>query len=127
MKEFEFEGSWRKFMLGESLEDHRISLTANAQKIADKFGAMPPKLSKPTRIGAYYMIFPYDPGSPGAALSFGGVKTMSGQQREISMNKAKQAAEAFVEFLKQDGSPVDQGALGIDDGIASFKVFLVPF
>ena len=126
MKEFEFEGKWRKFVVSENLEDHRMSLTVNAQKIADKFGAMPPKLSKPSRIGSHYMIFPYDPGSSGAALSFGGVKTMSGQQREISMNKAKQAAEAFIEFVAQSGSPVDQGALGIEDGIASFKVFLAP-
>lgn len=126
MKEFEFEGKWRKFVVSENLEDHRMSLTTNAQKIADKFGAMPPKLSKPSRIGTHYMIFPYDPGSSGAALSFGGVKTMSGQQREISMNKAKQAAEAFIEFVAQSGSPVDQGALGIDDGVASFKVFLAP-
>lgn len=120
------EGKWRKFIVSENLENHKIGLTANAQKIADRFGAMPPKLSKPSRVGTYYMIFPYDPGS-GGALSVGGVKTMSGQQREISMNKAKQAAEAFIEFVKQDGSPVDQGALGIDDGIASFKVFLAPF
>ena len=126
MKEFEFEGKWRKFMVSENLEDHQMSLTVNAQKIADQFGAMPPKLSKPSRVGTHYMIFPYDPGSSGAALSVGGVKTMSGQQREISMNKAKQAAEAFVDFVAQSGSPVDQGALGIDDGIASFKVFLAP-
>ncbi|MDA7648795.1 hypothetical protein N8580_00520 [Akkermansiaceae bacterium] len=118
---------WRKFVISENLENHKIGLTANAQKIADRFGAMPPKLSKPSRVGTYYMIFPYDPGSSGAALSVGGVKTMSGQQREISMNKAKQAAEAFMEFVKQDGSPVDQGALGIDDGVGSFKVFLAPF
>ena len=88
---------------------------------------MPPKLSKVTRIGAYYMIFPFDPGSPGAALSFGGQRTMSGQQRDISMGKAKQAAERFVEFVKQDGSPIDQGALGIDETGSSYKVFLVPF
>ena len=97
------EGKWRKFIIGESLEDHQMSLKVNAQKIADKFGAMPPKLSKPSKFGTQYMIFPYDPGS-GGALSVGGVKTMSGQQREISMNKAKQAADAFVEFVKQDGS-----------------------
>lgn len=118
---------WRKFVVSENLENHKIGLTVNAQKIADRFGAMSPKLSKPSRVGTYYMIFPYDPGSSGAALSVGDVKTMSGQQREISMNKAKQAAEAFIEFVKQDGSPVDQGALGIDDGVASFKVFLAPF
>lgn len=120
-------GKWRKFIIQENLEDHKIGLELNARKIAKEVGAMPPKLSKPSRVGTYYMIFPYDPGSPGAALSVGGQRTMSGQQREISMNKAKRAAERFIEFLKQDGSPVDQGALGIDDGIASFKVFLVPF
>ena len=125
MKEFEFEGKWRKFMVSEHLEDHQMSLITNAQKIADQFGAMPPKLSKPSRVGTYYMIFPYDPGS-GGALSVGGVKTLSGQQREISMNKARQAAEAFMDFVAQSGSPVDQGALGIDDGVASFKVFLAP-
>ena len=43
------------------------------------------------------------------------------------MGKAKQAAERFVEFVKQDGSPIDQGALGIDETGSSYKVFLVPF
>ena len=119
-------GKWRKFIIQENLEDHKIGLELNARKIAKEVGAMPPKLSKPSRVGTYYMIFPYDPGSSGAALSFGGTKTLSGQQREISMNKAKRAADRFMEFVKQDGSPVDQGALGIDDGIASYKVFLAP-
>ena len=121
------ERKWRKFIIQENLEDHKIGLELNARKIAKEVGAMPPKLSKPSKVGTYYMIFPYDPGSPGAALSFGDTKTLSGQQREISMNKAKRAADRFMEFVKQDGSPVDQGALGIDDGIASYKVFLAPF
>lgn len=119
-------GKWRKFVVSENLENHKIGLTVNAQKIADQFGAMPPKLGKPDKFGTRYMIFPFDPGSPGAALTALGQRTMSGQRRDISMNKAKQAAEAFIEFVKQDGSPVDQGALGIDDGVASFKVFLAP-
>ena len=119
-------GKWRKFVVSENLENHKIGLTVNAQKIADRVGAMPPKLSKPDKFGTRYMIFPFDPGSPGAALTALGQRTMSGQRRDISMNKAKQAAEAFIEFVKQDGSPVDQGALGIDDGVASFKVFLAP-
>ena len=56
-----------------------------------KFGAMSPKLGKPGKFGTQYMIFPYDPGSSGAALSALVVqRTMSGQQREISMEKAKQ-------------------------------------
>ena len=119
-------GKWRKFVVSENLENHKIGLTVNAQKIADQFGAMPPKLGKPDKFGTRYMIFPFDPGSPGAALTALGQRAMSGQRRDISMNKAKQAAEAFIEFVKQDGSPVDQGALGIDDGVASFKVFLAP-
>jgi hypothetical protein len=121
------ERKWREFIIQENLEDHKIGLELNARKIAKEVGAMPPKLSKVTRIGAYYMIFPFDPGSPGAALSFGGQRTMSGQQRDISMGRAKQAAERFVEFVKQDGSPIDQGALGIDETGSSYKVFLVPF
>ena len=116
---------FRKF-LSEDLEGHKMSLMVNAKKIADKFGAMEPKMSKPSKFGAYYMIFPYFTGSPGAALTAFGQRTMSGQQRDISMNKAKQAAEEFMKFVSLDGSPVDQGALGIDDGIGSFKVFLAP-
>ena len=125
MKEFGFENKWRKFVIEENLKDHEMSFKVNAQKIADKFGAMPPKLSKPSRVGTHYMIFPYDPGS-GGALSVGGVKTMSGQQRDISMEKAKNAANRFISYLKVDGSPVDQGALGIDETGRSFKVFLAP-
>lgn len=120
MKELE---NFRKF-LNEGLEDHKMSLMANAKKIADEFGAMEPKMSKPSKFGTYYMIFPYDPGS--GALTALGQRTMSGQQRDISMGKAKQAAEKFIEFVSLDGSPVDQGSLGIDDGVASFKVFLAP-
>lgn len=114
---------FRKF-LSEDLEDHKMSLMANAKKAADKFGAMEPKMSKPSKFGAYYMIFPYDPGQ-GVLTAFG-QRTLSGQQRDISMNKAKQAAEEFMKFVSLDGSPVDQGALGIEDGIASFKIFLAP-
>ena len=112
-------------ILNEDLEGHKMSLELNAKKIAKEIGAMPPKLSKPSRVGSYYMIFPFESGT--GALTAMGQRTMSGQQRDISMNKAKQAAEAFMEFVKQDGSPVDQGSLGIDDGVASFKVFLAPF
>jgi len=120
-------GKWRKFLIQENLEDHKMSLELNAKKIAKEVGAMPPKLSKPSKFGTYYMVFPYDPGSSGATLSVGGQKTLSGQQREISMNKAKQAAERFIEFVKLEGSPVDQGSLGIDEGRTSFMVFLAPF
>ena len=126
MKEFKFEGSWRKFMVSENLEDFKMSLLAMAGKAADEMGAMPPKLGKPDKFGTRYMVFPFFTGSPGAALTALGQRTMSGQQRDISMNKAKQAAEAFIEFVKQDGSPVDQGALGIDETGGSFKVFLAP-
>jgi hypothetical protein len=120
------ESKWREFIIQENLEDHKMGLTINAERIADQFGAMPPKLGKPDKFGTRYMIFPFFTGSPGAALTAMGQRTMSGQQRDISMNKAKQAAEAFMEFVKQDGSPVDQGALGIDETGSSFKVFLAP-
>jgi len=126
MKEFEFEGKWRKFVIEENLKDHIMSLTANAYKIASEFGVDGKPIVKPGKFGDYTVFFPFDPGPGGATLSVGGTQTLSGQQREASMNKAKQAAEAFIEFVKQDGSPVDQGSLGIDDGVASFKVFLAP-
>ena len=42
------------------------------------------------------------------------------------MEKAKNAANRFIEYVKVDGSPVDQGALGIDETGGSFKVFLAP-
>ena len=32
MKEFEFEGKWRKFMVSENLEDFKMSLQANGSK-----------------------------------------------------------------------------------------------
>ena len=119
------EGKWRKFLVQENLEDHKMSLELNAKKIAKEIGALPPKLSKPGKFGTYYMIFPFDAGQ--GVLTAMGKRTMSGQQRDISMSKAKQAADRFIEFVKQEGSPVDQGSLGIDDGVASFKVFLAPF
>ena len=42
MKEFEFEGSWRKFIIQENLEGHVMGLELNARKIAKDMGAMPP-------------------------------------------------------------------------------------
>jgi len=125
MKEFEFEGSWRKFVIEENLKDHEMSFKVNAQKIADEFGAMSPKV-KPGKFGDYTVYFKFDPGPGGATLSVGGTQTLSGQQREASMNKAKQAADKFVEFIMQSGSPVDQGALGVDEGRTSYMVSLFP-
>ena len=125
MKEFQFEGKWRKFVIEENLKDHEMSFKVNAQKIADEFGAMSPKV-KPGKFGDYTVYFPFDPGSGGAALSVGGTKTLSGQQREASMNKAKQAAYKFYAFVLQDGSPVDEGGAGVDEGNTSYMVFLPP-
>lgn len=125
MKEFEFEGKWRKFVIEENLKDHEMSFKVNAQKIADEFGAMSPKV-KPGKFGDYTVFFPFDPGPSGATLSVGGTQTLSGQQREASMNKAKQAADKFLEFVMQSGSPVDQGGAGVDKGITSYMVFLPP-
>ena len=125
MKEFEFEGKWRKFVIEENLKDHEMSFKVNAQKIADEFGAMSPKV-KPGKFGDYTVFFPFDPGPGGATLSVGGIQTLSGQQREASMNKAKQAAFKFYAFVLQDGSPVDQGAAGVDEGRTSYMVFLPP-
>ena len=119
------ESKWRKFLVQENLEDFKMSLLAMAGKAADEMGAMSPKLGKPGKFGSRYMIFPFDPGS-GGALSVGGVRTMSGQQRDISMEKAKNAANRFISYVAVDGSPVDQGALGIDETGSSFKVFLAP-
>lgn len=119
------ESKWRKFLVQENLEDHKMALQAMAAKAADEMGAMPPKLGKPSKFGSRYMIFPFDPGSSGA-LSVGGVRTMSGQQRDISMEKAKNAANRFISYVAVDGSPVDQGSLGIDETGSSFKVFLAP-
>ena len=125
MKEFQFEGKWRKFVIEENLKDHEMSFKVNAQKIADEFGAMSPKV-KPGKFGDYTVFFPFDPGPGGATLSVGGIQTLSGQQREASMNKAKQAAFKFYAFVLQDGSPVDQGAAGVDEGRTSYMVFLPP-
>ena len=125
MKEFEFEGKWRKFVIEENLKDHEMSFKVNAQKIADEFGAMSPKV-KPGKFGDYTVFFPFDPGPGGATLSVGGIQTLSGQQREASMNKAKQAAYKFYAFEMQDGSPVDQGGAGVDEGRTSYMVFLPP-
>ena len=110
----------------ENLEDFKMSLQLMAQKAADEMGAMPPKLGKPDKFGTRYMIFPFFPGSPGAALTAMGQRTMSGQQRDISMERAKNAANRFMDYVRVDGSPVDQGALGIDETGSSFKVFLAP-
>ena len=125
MKEFEFEGKWRKFVIEENLKDHEMSFKVNAQKIADEFDAMSPKV-KPGKFGDYTVFFPFDPGPSGATLSVGGTQTLSGQQREASMNKAKQAADKFLEFVMQSGSPVDQGGVGVDKGRTSYMVFLPP-
>lgn len=125
MKEFEFEGKWRKFIIEENLKDHEMSFKVNAQKIADEFGAMSPKV-KPGKFGDYTVYFPFDPGAGGAALSVGGTQTLSGQQREASMNKAKQAAYKFYTFVLASGSPVDEGGAGVDEGNTSYMVFLPP-
>ena len=125
MKEFEFEGKWRKFVIEENLKDHEMSFKVNAQKIADEFGAMPPKV-KPGKFGDYTVFFPFDPGPSGAARRVGGTQTLSGQKREESMNKAKQAAFKFYAFVLQDGSPVDEGGAGVDEGNTSYMVFLPP-
>ena len=120
------ESKWRKFLVQENLEDHKMALQAMAATAADEMGAMPPKLGKPGKFGSRYMIFPFDPGSPGAALTAMGQRTMSGQRRDASMEKAKNAANRFISYIAVDGSPVDQGALGIDETGSSFKVFLAP-
>jgi len=125
MKEFEFEGKWRKFIIEENLKAHEMSFKVNAQKIADEFGAMPPKV-KPGKFGDYTVYFPFDPGAGGAYLSTGGTKTLSGMERESSMNKAKRAAYKFYAFVLQDGSPVDEGGAGVDEGNTSYMVFLPP-
>jgi len=126
MKEFEFEGKWRKFVIEENLKDHIMSLTANAYKIASEFGVDGKPIVKPGKFGDYTVFFPFDPGPGGATLSVGGTQTLSGQQREASMNKAKQAADKFLKFVMQSGSPVDQGGAGVDEGRTSYMVFLPP-
>ena len=126
MKEFQFENKWRKFVIEENLKDHIMSLTANAYKIANKFGVDGEPIVKPGRFGDYTVFFPFDPGPSGATLSVGGTQTLSGQQREASMNRAKQAADEFYAFVMQSGSPVDQDAAGVDEGRTSYMVFLPP-
>lgn len=126
MKEFEFEGKWRKFVIEENLKDHIMSLTANAYKIANEFGVDGEPIIKPGKFGDYTVFFPFDPGPSGAALTALGQRTMAGQRRDASMNRAKRAADKFYEFATQDGSPVDQGASGVDEGRTSYMVFLAP-
>lgn len=126
MKEFQFEGKWRKFVIEENLKDHIMSLTANAYKIANKFGVDGEPIVKPGRFGDYTVFFPFNTGASGAALSVGDTQTLSGQEREASMNKAKQAAYEFYAFVLQDGSPVDESAASVDEGRTSYMVFLPP-
>lgn len=126
MKEFQFEGKWRKFVIEENLKDHIMSLTANAYKIANKFGVDGEPIVKPGRFGDYTVFFPFNTGASGTALSVGGTQTLSGQEREASMNKAKQAAYEFYAFVLQDGSPVDESAASVDEGRTSYMVFLPP-
>jgi hypothetical protein len=126
MKEFEFEGKWRKFVIEENLKDHVMSFTANAFKIAKEFGVDGDPIVKPGKFGDYTVFFPFDPGPSGAALTALGQRTMTGQKRDASMNKAKQAADKFFEFVMQSGSPVDLGGAGVDEGRTSYMVFLPP-
>ena len=126
MKEFQFEGKWRKFVIEENLKDYEMSFKVNAQKIANEFGVDGKPRVKPGKFGSYTVFFPFDPGPSGAALTAFGQRTMSGQMRDASMEKARNAANKFVEFVMQDGSPVDQGALGVDEGRMSYMVFLAP-
>ena len=126
MKEFEFENKWRKFVIEEDLKNHVMSFTANAFKIAKEFGVDGNPIVKPGKFGDYTVFFPFDPGPSGAALTALGQRTMAGQMRDASMEKARNAANKFVEFVMQDGSPVDKGALGVDEGRTSYMVFLAP-
>jgi hypothetical protein len=109
----------------ESLEGHLLNFQIQAQKMAKQVGAEKPKLV-PGKFGDYTMVFPYKQAPGGAMASVGGVETMSAQEEAASSNKANAAAKAFVEFLMLDGSPVDQGALGIDYAPGKFMVFLAP-
>ena len=68
MKEFEFEGKWRQFVIEENLKDHIMSLTANAYKIANKFGVDGEPIVKPGRFGDYTVYFPFNTGPAKAAL-----------------------------------------------------------
>ncbi len=112
-------------MIGESLEGHLLNLQIQAQKIAKQVGAKKPKLV-PGKFDSYTMVFPYDQAPGGAMASVGGVETMSAQEEAAAENRASNAAKAFVEFLRAEGSPVDQGALGVDYTPGKFMVFLAP-
>ncbi len=109
----------------ESLEGHLLNFQIQAQKIAKQVGAERPKLV-PGKFDSFTMVFPYKQAPGGAMASVGGVETMSAQEEAASENKASAAAKAFVEFLRADGSPVDQGALGVDYTPGKFMVFLAP-
>lgn len=109
----------------ESLEGHLLNFQIQAQKIAKQVGAERPKLV-PGRFDSFTMVFPYKQAPGGAFSSVGGVETMSAQEEAASSNKANAAALKFIEFLRADGSPVDQGALGVDYAPGKFMVFLAP-
>lgn len=109
----------------ESLEGHLLNFQIQAQKIAKQMGAERPKLV-PGKFDSFTMVFPYKQAPGGVMASVGGVETMSAQEEAASSNKANSAAKAFVEFLMTDGSPVDQGALGVDYAPGRFMVFLAP-
>ena len=109
----------------ESLEGHLLNFQIQAQKIAKQVGAERPKLV-PGKFDSFTMVFPYKQAPGGAFSSVGGVETMSAQEEAASSNKANAAALKFIEFLRADGSPVDQGALGVDYAPGKFMVFLAP-
>ena len=109
----------------ESLEGHLLNFQIQAQKIAKQVGAERPKLV-PGKFDSFTMVFPYKQAPGGAMASVGGVETMSAQEEAASSNKANAAALKFIEFLRADGSPVDQGALGVDYAPGKFMVFLAP-
>ncbi|MCP4883321.1 MAG: hypothetical protein GY908_05985, partial [Flavobacteriales bacterium] len=90
----------------ESLEGHLLNFQIQAQKIAKETGAKKPKLV-PGKFDSYTMVFPYDQAPGGAMSSVGGVETMSAQEEAAAENRASNAAKAFVEFLRAEGSPVD--------------------
>tara|TARA_B100000900_G_scaffold303631_1_gene262206 strand:+ start:279 stop:1085 length:807 start_codon:yes stop_codon:yes gene_type:complete len=109
----------------ESLEGHLLNFQIQAQKIAKQVGTKRPKLV-PGKFDSYTMVFPYDQAPGGAMASVGGVETMSAQEEAAAENRANAAALRFIEFLRADGSPVDQGALGVDYTPGKFMVFLAP-
>ena len=109
----------------ESLEGHLLNFQIQAQKIAKQVGAERPKLV-PGKFDSFTMVFPYKQAPGGVMASVGGVETMSAQEEAASSNKANAAALKFIEFLRADGSPVDQGALGVDYAPGKFMVFLAP-